>query len=437
MMILKEDIAQPSQCLRFWIFFILRTQHKTLLLIRNLVYLPYMELYKPPSSSQYSGCRMSIQKIMDTKLDIIGDIHGEITALNDLLNHLGYDEHGHHPEDRKLIFVGDLVDRGEDSWAVYKKVRHLIDSNNAYCILGNHELNLLIPDPKFTDGRPKVKPGNEWFHGRVEFVDKNDPTSIQPQYLLHTREEQTELQDFLRPLPLVIEAPGIRIVHSCWDKDAINTIRGTSLRAQQMAKHYEQRCQDQIREHIQLYLNENPESNPHSLSLHTWFKNLDRSHPLRISAELMEQNNNPIKVITSGLERELDAEQPPYEAGKKMRYVQRDRWWERYTDDEIVICGHYWRTASHPDGTIDTRPEDKKQIPPTFLDHEGSFDWLGPKKNVMCIDYSVGKRFVERHKNLQRGKSGSYLAALRYTKTNIGFSATLLLDDGRIQSIQH
>ena len=379
---------------------------------------------------------MPIQQITDTKLDIIGDIHGEIEALTDLLHHLGYDNDGTHPEHRKLVFVGDLVDRGENSWKVYKKVRHLIEANNAYCILGNHELNLLIPDPKFNDGRPKVKPGNEWFHGRVEYVDKNDPTSIQPQYLLHTKEEQHELQEFLRPLPLVIEAPGIRIVHSCWDNNAINTIRTNSLDAQQMVKQYEQKCKDQIKELIHNYLDDHPESNPHSLPIPEWFKKLERSHPLRISAELMEQNNNPVKVITSGLERGLDAEQAPYEAGKKMRYVQRDRWWERYTDDEIVVCGHYWRIAPHPTGTIDTTPEDKKQIPPTFLEHEGPFDWLGPKKNVMCIDYSVGKRFVERHKKLPQGKSGSYLAALRYTKTNTGFSAILLLDDGRIQSIQ-
>ena len=156
---------------------------------------------------------MLIQSISETKLDIIGDIHGEISALENLLGHLGYDEKGNHPEDRKLVFVGDLVDRGENSWAVYKKVRTLMEAVVAYCILGNHELNLLIKDKRFQDGRPKIKAGNEWFHGLIELVNKDDPTSIQPQFLLQSPKERSELQEFLRPLPLVIEAPGIRIVH--------------------------------------------------------------------------------------------------------------------------------------------------------------------------------------------------------------------------------
>ena len=125
---------------------------------------------------------MLIQSISETKLDIIGDIHGEISALENLLQHLGYGDAGEHPEGRKLVFVGDLVDRGENSWAVYKRVQACIESGNAYCILGNHELNLLITDKTFGDNRPKIKPGNEWFHGLIELVKKDDETSIQPQF---------------------------------------------------------------------------------------------------------------------------------------------------------------------------------------------------------------------------------------------------------------
>ena len=48
---------------------------------------------------------MLIQSISETKLDIIGDIHGEITALENLLGHLGYDEKGNHPENRTLVLL--------------------------------------------------------------------------------------------------------------------------------------------------------------------------------------------------------------------------------------------------------------------------------------------------------------------------------------------
>lgn len=377
---------------------------------------------------------MIIQEISDTKLDIIGDVHGEISALNALLEHLGYDEVGSHPEDRKLVFVGDLVDRGENSWAVYKRVRTLMEHGNAYCILGNHELNLLIKDKRFNDGRPKIKAGNEWFHGLTELVNKADPTSIQPQFLLTTPEERTEIRDFFRPLPLVITGPGIRIVHSCWNDTAIDTLLGDTRPPEDIHDHYEAVCKQTIAEKVRSYLTHNQTENPNNLGIEEWLSSLDRSHELRIFAELTLQNDNPVKVITSGLEKHLEPNQQPYEAGKKMRYVQRDRWWTRYTDDEIVVCGHYWRTVKERNQQSITF-EDKKNIPPTFLPYEGSFDWLGKQKNVMCIDYSVGKRFVERHHGAATGSTGAFLAALRYTRTDSAIETQLFFDDGTIEEI--
>ena len=378
---------------------------------------------------------MLIQSIEHTKLDIIGDVHGEIEALNTLLKHLNYNEDGEHPEDRVLIFVGDLFDRGTNSWAVYKKVKHLMKKGRAFCIQGNHELNLLIPDPNFTDDRPKVKAGNEWFHGQVELVNKDDPLSIQPQYLLHTQQERDQIRNFLRPLPLAICAPGIRIVHACWDNDAIHEIQSKTQTADILFSKYEQQCTDRIATQVRDYLNKNPEENTENLTPSTWFKRQSRAHPIRIEAELIEQNQNPIKVITSGKERRLGPHQAPYEAGKKTRYVKRDPWWTNYQDDQVVVFGHYWRKAPYPNDPIDLTPPEKRNIPATFSPEEGPLQWLGPKKNAMCVDYSVGKRFLERHHNLSSGKSGSYLACFRYTKTSDGFDAKLVFDNGNIETI--
>lgn len=44
-----------------------------------------------------------IQRIYDAPIDIIGDIHGEIDALQNLIQILGYDRDGNHKENRKLI----------------------------------------------------------------------------------------------------------------------------------------------------------------------------------------------------------------------------------------------------------------------------------------------------------------------------------------------
>src|SRR3954469_25814077 len=56
-----------------------------------------------------------VQPLPVGSLDIIGDVHGEIDALQTLLNHLGYSQEGEHPEGRKLVYLGDLTDRGPDS----------------------------------------------------------------------------------------------------------------------------------------------------------------------------------------------------------------------------------------------------------------------------------------------------------------------------------
>ncbi|MEU3281697.1 polynucleotide kinase-phosphatase [Streptomyces antibioticus] len=70
--------------------------------------------------------------------DIIGDIHGCSAELEALLGKLGYAD-GVHPEGRKAVFVGDLVDRGPDSPAVLRRVMAMVKSGDALCVPGNHE----------------------------------------------------------------------------------------------------------------------------------------------------------------------------------------------------------------------------------------------------------------------------------------------------------
>ena len=48
-----------------------------------------------------------------------------------------------HPEGRRLIFVGDLVDRGPDSVGVVDLVRRLVASGRGFCVAGNHDEKLL------------------------------------------------------------------------------------------------------------------------------------------------------------------------------------------------------------------------------------------------------------------------------------------------------
>ncbi len=74
-------------------------------------------------------------------LDIVGDVHGEIDALDALLAELGYADDGQHPEGRRLVFLGDLVDRGPDSPAVLERVSRMVAAGR-YRQLTNRALRL-------------------------------------------------------------------------------------------------------------------------------------------------------------------------------------------------------------------------------------------------------------------------------------------------------
>ncbi len=77
--------------------------------------------------------------------DIIGDIHGCCSELELLLEKLGYQkgEYYYHPEGRKAVFLGDLVDRGARILDTVNLVRNMVNSGTALCVPGNHEHKLL------------------------------------------------------------------------------------------------------------------------------------------------------------------------------------------------------------------------------------------------------------------------------------------------------
>lgn len=79
---------------------------------------------------------------MPERYDIIGDVHGCFDALRRLCEALGYDGEFRHP-DRRLVFVGDLADRGPDSVGVLRLAVGLVRRGRALLTLGNHDDALL------------------------------------------------------------------------------------------------------------------------------------------------------------------------------------------------------------------------------------------------------------------------------------------------------
>lgn len=84
--------------------------------------------------------------------DVIGDVHGCLGELLALLDKLGYrlerDESGQpvdasHPQGRRVVFVGDLVDRGPDSPGVLRLAMGMTAAGHALAVPGNHENKLI------------------------------------------------------------------------------------------------------------------------------------------------------------------------------------------------------------------------------------------------------------------------------------------------------
>jgi hypothetical protein len=287
-----------------------------------------------------------IRPLFDGPLDLIGDVHGEIEALKSLVARLGYDEHGRHPQGRRLVFLGDLTDRGPDSPAVVDYVAKLVDAGRAQCVLGNHDLNILLDHEK---------PENGWFWGK-EFIDKCG--DVIPQKLADDAVRERVLKLF-SSLPFALERDDLRVVHASWNPAAIELAR----RAQNVRKLY-----DEHRNRI--------ESELSGVEL----DNTGRA--------LRHQNDNPVKLLTSGPEERSDV---PIESGGKIRYEKRVPWWSDYSD-VFCVYGHY----SIADGNS-----------------RGG-------NAAFCIDYGVGKRWMER----REGKSKDYsfkLAALRFPEREVLF----------------
>ena len=95
----------------------------------------------PPGRGPTSECAATVTSgvhddalasaAFDGPIDVVGDVHGEIDALDDLLAALGYHGRGDHPAGRRLIFIGDLCDRGPDSPGVIRRVREMVGSDLA------------------------------------------------------------------------------------------------------------------------------------------------------------------------------------------------------------------------------------------------------------------------------------------------------------------
>jgi protein phosphatase len=116
--------------------------------------------------------------------DILGDVHGCADELEDLLATLGYaqaeDGVWRHPEGRRLVFLGDLVDRGPRIPDVLRIVMRAVEADAALAVPGNHDVKLMRKlrgrDVQITHGLQnslaQLEPEPPEFRARIaDFID--------------------------------------------------------------------------------------------------------------------------------------------------------------------------------------------------------------------------------------------------------------------------
>lgn len=107
------------------------------------------QLFVLDSVEQVDSATVSRNRIFSNRredtgpFDIIGDVHGCFRELKNLLGTLGYAPDGSHPEGRRALFLGDLVDRGPDSPGVVLMVKEWVEAGRAIAVPGNHDIKLV------------------------------------------------------------------------------------------------------------------------------------------------------------------------------------------------------------------------------------------------------------------------------------------------------
>ena len=152
------------------------------------------------------------------KYDILGDIHGCYDTLALLLNKLDYQliDGCYQHASRKLIFVGDFVDRGPKQLEVIECAKAMVEGGHALAVMGNHEFNAIAyatADPKDGGYLRRHSERNQGNH--QAFLDAVE----------HDEAKYTEVIEWFYTLPMWLEFDDLRIIHACWDQEAIDKIK--------------------------------------------------------------------------------------------------------------------------------------------------------------------------------------------------------------------
>lgn len=276
--------------------------------------------------------------------DLIGDIHGHCTTLQKMLTQLGYAEQEgvwQHPT-RKIIFVGDYIDRGPQIKETLELVKRMTDAGHAIALMGNHEYNAVAYATQGGSG--------DYLRSHDAAHNKQHAATLN-QFAAYPSEWQGYLQWF-KTLPLFLDLGNLRAVHACWDEEHINWLKEnnyTTLSDELLHKAHQEKSQEK------------------------WV----------------------IEETLKGKECNIPEKFVWYDKDGHARTANRIKWW---VQNKGANCGEL--LFSCPPEMMDEPVPNYKAIniypadaPPVFIGHY----WLEELEpalqagNVVCLDYSVAK----------------------------------------------
>ncbi|MGB1237081.1 MAG: metallophosphoesterase [Pseudomonadales bacterium] len=150
--------------------------------------------------------------------DIIGDVHGCGLALRLLLSRLGYSKRNGvyaHPK-RKVVFLGDIIDRGPRIREALHLVRDMVDAGHAHIVMGNHEYNYLSYSTSGEEVSMPYLREHTKRHQRILQETLNQ--------LANHPNDRKDFYQWMMQLPIFLEFQDFRVVHACWDQTIIDEV---------------------------------------------------------------------------------------------------------------------------------------------------------------------------------------------------------------------
>lgn len=285
-----------------------------------------------------------------TDFDIIGDIHGHSNDLKSLLTQLGYTNNKGFYEhaSRKVLFLGDYIDRGINVVEVLQIVKGMVDNNQAIALMGNHEYNAICYNTKDKQGNYLREHNKKNFnqHAVTMAAFMQDASS----YKMYI--------DWFTTLPLFYETPTFRAIHACWDQKSIDYLKTLTTNGVLP---------------LELY----PRANDKKTVLY-----------------------NSLETILKGLEVALPNGEFFYDKDRMLRKDFRVNWWSEPV--ELTYQGiNAIKSFTLSDNPVDVSSINfyPKTDKPVFFGHY----WMRPDKsnsphilqsNATCLDFSVASEGI-------------------------------------------